>query len=217
MKIFEPITINQTTFKNRLAVSAMVTNYCEPNGLPTEKFMAYHERKAQGGWGIIITEDFTISPTAGAFKRLPGLWSDGQVQPHKVFTDRIHKAGGKIVAQIYHAGRETSSAVTGVQCVAPSPIKDPAMMETPRELSKSEIIEIENEFAECAYRAKLAGFDGIEIHGAHGYLVNQFVSPFSNKRCDEYGGSVWNRKVLHEKLSKKLEKSVEKIIRFSTV
>lgn len=192
-KIFEPITINGTTFQNRMVVSAMVTNYCEENGMPNEKFMAYHEHKARGGFGIIITEDIAISPEAKAFKRLAGLWDDAQVKPYREFTDRIHRAGGKIVAQIYHAGRQTSSAITGVQPVAPSAIKDPTMPETPRALSLEDIQTLEQQFIDCARRVKEAGFDGVEIHGAHGYLVNQFVSPFSNKRCDQYGGTTENR------------------------
>ncbi len=193
MKIFEPITINKTVVKNRMVVSAMVTNYCQEDGYPTEKFMAYHEHKAKGGWGMIITEDFAISKTAGAFKRLPALWEDGQIEPYKQFTDRIHKYGSTIIAQIYHAGRETSSDVTGQQCIAPSAIKDPVMSETPREMTLEDIKQVQKDFVDCAYRAYKANFDGVELHGAHGYLLGQFVSPFSNKRTDEYGGNVINR------------------------
>ena len=192
-KIFEPITINKTEFKNRMVVSAMVTNYCNEAGTPTEKFMAYHEHKAKGGYGIIITEDFAVTRTAGASKTLAGLWEDRQVEPWRVFTDRIHKAGAKTIAQIYHAGRETSSQITGVQPIAPSAIKDPTMPEMPREMSIDEIHDLEKAFVDAALRAKAAGFDGVEVHGAHGYLINQFVSPFSNKRCDEYGGTTENR------------------------
>ena len=192
-KIFEPITINKTEFKNRMVVSAMVTNYCNEDGTPTEKFMAYHEHKAKGGYGIIITEDFAVTRTAGASKTLAGLWEDRQVEPWRVFTDRIHKAGAKTIAQIYHAGRETSSQITGEQPIAPSAIKDPTMPEAPREMRIDEIHDLEKSFVDAALRAKTAGFDGVEVHGAHGYLINQFVSPFSNKRCDEYGGTTENR------------------------
>ena len=110
MKVFEPFKINQMELKNRMVVSAMVTNYCSEDGMATEKFIAYHEHKAKGGWGLIITEDYAVTPTAGGFKKLPGLWEDGQIESHKELTRRIHEAGGKIAAQIYHAGRETSSA-----------------------------------------------------------------------------------------------------------
>ena len=193
MKLFEPGRIGNLEIKNRMVVSAMVSNYCTEDGMPTEKFIAYHEHKAKGGWGLIITEDYAISPTAGGFKKLPGLWEDAQIEPHKAFTNRIHAAGGKICVQIYHAGRETSSKITGVQCVAPSALKDPTMDEMPKELTIDEIHTIINEFGDCAYRAKKAGFDAVEIHGAHGYLIGQFVSPFSNKRQDEYGGCAKNR------------------------
>ena len=193
MKLLQPIKIGSLSIKNRMVVSAMVTNYCREDGYPTEKFIAYHERKAKGGWGLIIAEDFCIMPGVGAFRRLPGLWEDAQIESFKACTDRVHAAGGCMFAQIYHAGRETTSAITGQQSVAPSPAKNPVLNEIPRELTVEEIHEIVSRFGECALRAKKAGFDGVEIHGAHGYLVNSFVSPFSNKRCDEYGGTIENR------------------------
>jgi len=192
-KILEPIQINHMKLKNRMIVSAMVTGYANADGTASEKYIAYHEAKAKGGWGLIITEDYIISPTAGASAPLPALYDDCQIASHQQLTQRVHQAGGKIAAQLYHAGRETTSAVTGEQPVAPSAIKDPTMPEQPRALTVVEIVEIENQFADAAWRAKQAGFDAIEIHGAHGYLVNQFVSPFSNKRVDNYGGSLRNR------------------------
>ena len=193
MKAFEPFRIGKLELKNRLVVSAMVTNYCNPDGTPTEKYLAYHEHKARGGWGLIITEDSAIAPKAGGFTRLPGLWEGSQIQPHQELTRRVHQAGGKIVVQIYHAGRETSSAITGERPVAPSPIREPSMPETPRELTVEEIHQLVEQFGDCARRAQQAGFDGVEVHGAHGYLVGAFASPFANKRCDEYGGTIQNR------------------------
>lgn len=193
MKAFEPFRIGKLELKNRLVVSAMVTNYCNPDGTPTEKYLAYHEHKARGGWGLIITEDYAIAPKAGGFTRLPGLWEGSQIQPHQELTRRVHQAGGKIVVQIYHAGRETSSAITGERPVGPSPIREPSMPETPRELTVEEIHQLVEQFGDCARRAQQAGFDGVEVHGAHGYLVGAFASPFANKRCDEYGGTIQNR------------------------
>lgn len=207
-RIFEPITINGTTFRNRMVVSAMVTNYCNEDGTPSEKFMAYHEHKAKGGYGIIITEDFAVTRTAGASKTLAGIWNDCQIKPWKVFTDRIHNAGAKTIAQIYHAGRQTSSQITGEQPIAPSAIKDPTMPEMPREMSTEEIHRLVQAFADAAVRAKKAGFDGVEIHGAHGYLINEFVSPFSNKRCDEYGGSTENRTRFPREIIQSVRKAV---------
>ena len=192
MKVFEKFYIGNLELKNRVVVSAMVTNYCNPDGTPTEKYIAYHEHKAKGGWGLIITEDYTVTRDAGGFVRLPGLWNDSQIEGHRELTRRVHEAGGKIAAQIYHAGRETSSAVTGVQPVAPSAVREPSMPETPRALTVEEIHELVERFGDCARRAKEAGFDAVEVHGAHGYLVGAFASPFSNKRCDEYGGTIRN-------------------------
>jgi 2,4-dienoyl-CoA reductase-like NADH-dependent reductase (Old Yellow Enzyme family)/thioredoxin reductase len=221
MKVFEPIRIGNLEIKNRMVVSAMVTNYCGEDGNATEKFIAYHERKALGGWGLIITEDYKINPTAGGFKNLPGLWEDSQIESHRKLTDRIHKAGGRIAAQIYHAGRETSSLVNGEQPVAPSAIKDPTMPEIPRELTVDEIHTLVSQFGDCAKRVKEAGFDAVEIHGAHGYLVGAFISPFSNKRTDEYGGCLANRtrfavEVIHD-IRKKCGNDFPILYRMSTV
>lgn len=193
MRVFDPLRIRNLELKNRLVVSAMVTNYCTADGMATEKFIAYHEKKAKGGWGLIITEDYVISPTAGGFKDLPGLWKDEQIASHKKLTERVHQAGGKIAAQIYHAGRETTSAVTGEQPVGPTALKDPTMPEIPRELTREEIHDLIEQYGDCAKRAKEAGFDAVEVHGAHGYLISAFMSPFSNKRTDEYGGCTANR------------------------
>ena len=119
--------------------------------------------------------------------------ADGQIESHRKLTERVHAAGGKIAAQIYHAGRETSSAVTGVQPVAPSAVREPSMPETPRELTIPEIHTLVEQFGDCAKRAKAAGFDAVEVHGAYGYLAGAFASPLSNKRSDEYGGTIRNR------------------------
>lgn len=207
-KIFEPIKINQTTFDNRLVVSAMVTSYCNEDGTPTEQFIAYHEEKARGGWGIICTEDYTVAPNVGGFKRLPGLWKDELIEPHKELTRRVHDAGGKIVAQIYHAGRETTTEISGKKPVGPSAIREPSLPEIPRELTVEEIKEIVEQFGECARRVKKTGFDGVEIHGAHGYLIGSFISPFSNKRTDEYGGSIEGRAKFPLEVVKRVREAV---------
>ncbi len=191
--IFEPLTIGNLVLKNRFVVPPMVSNYANEDGTCSEQFIAYHEEKAKGGWGLIIVEDYKINPESGGFVKLPGLWHDDQIKSHQELTARVHKHGAKIAAQIYHAGRETSAAITGVQPVAPSAIPDPVVNAMPRELTVEEISQLVEEFGDTALRAKIAGFDAVEIHGAHGYLVNQFMSPFSNKRTDKYGGTILNR------------------------
>ena len=191
--VFSPIKIGGIEIRNRLVVPAMVMNFCTIDGTATERYIAYHEAKARGGWGLIITEDYAVDPRGRGFPNIPGLWTDGQIEGHTRLTRRIHDIGGTIFAQIYHAGRQTSSRLIGSQPVAPSPIPCPAIREVPHELTVAEIKEIVEAFGDCALRAKRAGFDGIEVHGAHGYLIAQFMSPYSNKRTDEYGGSLINR------------------------
>lgn len=191
--LFSPITIKGKTLKNRMAVAPMVTNYCNEDGTCTEMFSAYHEAKAKGGFGMIITEDFAVRPRGKGFKHLPGLWNDEQIPGFKEFTKRIHKHDTVLIAQIYHAGRQSSKMVLGEAPQAPSAIPCPFSPDMPEELSIEEIKKIITEFGDCALRAEKAGFDGIEVHGAHGYLISQFMSSYTNKRTDEYGGSLQNR------------------------
>ncbi|QVK19598.1 FAD-dependent oxidoreductase [Mycoplasmatota bacterium] len=191
--LFSSIKIGNIKINNRLVVPPMVTIFANEDGTASEVYMAYLEEKAKGGWGIIIPENYAISKESRGFLKLPGLWNNYQIDSHKTLTDRLHKYNVKVFAQLNHAGRQTSRKITGCQPVAPSPLPDPTINEIPKELSISEIKAIVRQFGEAALRAKKAGFDGVEVHGAHGYLINQFVSPFSNKRTDEYGGNLMAR------------------------
>lgn len=191
--LFSPFEINGKKLKNRCVVPPMVTNYCNEDGTCTERFAAYHEAKAKGGFGMIITEDFAVTPRGKGFKYLPGLWNDGQISGFQAFTKRIHQYDTVLIAQIYHCGRQTSRAVIGEAPCAPSAIPCPFSPDMPDELTIEEIKTIVSQFGDCAHRAEAAGFDGVEIHGAHGYLIAQFMSPYSNKRTDEYGGTLENR------------------------
>jgi len=190
--LFSPLAIGGVTIKNRLAVSPMVTVYCDTDGMATERFIAYHETKAKGGWGMIIVEDYAVDPLGRGFWT-PGLWKDEQIASHARLTERVRRAGSAIIAQIYHAGRQTSAGLIGAQPVSASPLPCPAMGEIPRELSVAEIEKIVSQFGDTALRARQAGFDGVEVHGAHGYLIAQFMSSYSNKRSDAYGGPLENR------------------------
>lgn len=191
--LFTSSRIRNLPIENRLVVPAMVMNFCNRDGTPTERYFAYYEAKARGGWGMIITEDYAIEPAGKGYTHIAGLWDDRQIEPHSELPKRIHKYGSKVITQIYHAGRQTNRLITGMAPVAPSPIPCPAKKEMPRELTLQEIEELVEKFGNCALRAKLAGFDGVEIHGGHGYLVAQFLSGYSNKRADRYGGSLINR------------------------
>lgn len=192
--LFEKGKIGNCEIKNRLIVTAMVTNYCDKDGKATERYIRYHEEKAKGGWGLIITEDYAINAHSMGYEYIAGLYNDDQIESHRELTDRVHQYGTKIFAQIYHAGKQQSSAVNGgVQPMAPSAIPCPWCREQPREMTKADIKRVIADFASCAKRVKEAGFDGIELHAGHGYLLAEFLSPYINKRTDEYGGCLDNR------------------------
>lgn len=192
-KLFTPGKIGNLEIKNRFIVPPMLSEYATEDGRLTERYIRYYEEKAKGGFGLIICEDNSIEPAGSGFKHLAGLWADEMMTEHKELTKRVKAQGAKIAVQIYHAGRESNSAILGLRPVAPSAIQDPTSGEVPRELTTQEVKDMVEKFAQAARRCKEAGYDAIEFHGAHGYLINQFVSPFSNKRTDEYGGTFMNR------------------------
>ncbi|MHC1684609.1 MAG: FAD-dependent oxidoreductase [Clostridiaceae bacterium] len=219
-KLFSPQKINVCEIPNRLAVTAMVANYCNDDGTATDRYIAYHEAKAKGGWGLIITEDYAVNKNAMGYKYIAGLWNDEQIKSHKKLTDTIHKYESKIFAQIYHAGRQSCSFVNGgMQPVAPSAIPCPWLRELPRELTIPEIEQIVKDFGDCASRVKKAGFDGVEIHAGHGYLLAEFMSTYVNKRTDKYGGCLDNRvriiKEIYENVRRKVGEDFPVTIRFS--
>lgn len=199
-KLFTPLKIGNCTIPNRFAVTAMVTNMLTEDGYATEQYIKYHEAKAKGGYGLIITEDYGINPNAKGYRYVAGLYDDAQIEGHRKLTDVVHKYGTKIFCQIYHAGRQTNHNVNGgVQPVACSPMSCPWNREVARELSIDEIHELVQQFGSTAARVKKAGFDGVEIHAGNGYLIAGFMSFYENKRTDEYGGCFNNRiRILHE-------------------
>ena len=188
-KLFEPGEIGKMRLRNRLVMPAMGTGYSDGHGCVTERLKRYHHERAKGGVGLIITEVTAVelaerSPLSAADDRfIPGL---------RELTQVIHEGGARAALQLWHPGRLGRSSATGSQPVAPSPI--PALGgEVPKELTVDEIQTLVGYFADAAVRAQKAGFDAVEIHGAHGYLVAQFLSPSCNQRGDAYGGSLQNR------------------------
>ena len=192
-KVFEPMQLGPVDIKNRFIVSAMVMNCCTEDGKATEKYIAYHEEKAKGGWGLIVTEDYAVDPTGRTYQYEPGLWCDEQIEGNKELTKRVHAAGAKIFAQIFHGGRQTQKWITGTDPWAPSRIPCPVKKDMPHAMTTQEVDDMIEKFGDAALRAKKAGFDGVQIHGAHGYLITEFTSYYSNKRTDKYGGSLVNR------------------------
>ncbi len=209
-KVLEPGKIGKLELRNRIVMAPMVTNYCDHDGHVTERFKAYHEARAKGGVGLIIIEATYVTPSGRGFPNEVGISDDSHIKGLKELTDAVHKHGAKIATQLYHGGRQTHAAVAGRTPVAPSSIACPVCQEVPDELTTEEVKEIVEAFAEGAKRAKEAGFDAVELHGAHGYLLNQFLSPYSNKRTDQYGGSFENRMRMPLEVLKEVRKKVGK-------
>lgn len=191
--LMSPIKIGNMQLRNRIVMPPMVTNYAYEDGSVTDRLRAYHVERAKGGVGLIIVEASYVHLSGRGFQNEVGIYSDRLIASLRSLVDAVHTHGAKIAIQLYHGGRQTKSSVTGQPIVAPSPIPDPTEPETPKELTKEEIAELVKAFGEAARRAKAAGFDAVEVHGAHGYLIDEFLSPYANKRTDEYGGSLENR------------------------
>ncbi len=189
-KLFEPGRIGSLELKNRLVMPPMATNYASKDGQVTERQIDYYEERAKGGVGLIIVEISCVdSPVGRGMVRQIAIDDDKFIPGLRKLAKAIKKHGARAAIQLHHAGRQTSSKITGHQPVAPSPI--PMLEgERPKPLTLKAIQELIERFGQAAVRAKKAGFDGVEIHGAHGYLISQFLSPLSNHRQDTYGGSV---------------------------
>ncbi len=171
----------------------MATNFADEDGAVNDRHIAYYVKRAKGGVGYITFEHTGVLKQGRAFPNMALIDSDQHIPPFKKLVEAIHKEDGKIVIQINHAGRQTSASITGSPIVAPSAIPCPVRKEMPKELSYEEIQKIIEAFGQAARRVKESGADGVEIHMAHGYLLCQFLSPFSNKRTDEYGGDADRR------------------------
>lgn len=178
--------------KNRVIFPAMGTEFSDNEGFVTDMMIGYYTARAKGGCGLVIVE-FTAMNRSGKGANTPGAFDDKFIPGLTRLAGAIKEAGAKACLQIAHPGRQQMSASTGMQVVAPSPIPCPVCQEMPHELTLGEIKQFIEDFGDAALRAKKSGFDAIEIHGAHGYLINQFLSSYSNKRNDEYGGSFSNR------------------------
>ena len=218
-QIFTPYAIGNCEIPNRLVVPAMVANMC-PDGEATEQYIRYHEEKAKGGWGLIITEDYRVNEHAAGYPAVAGLWKEEQIPSHRRLTDAVHQHGARIFCQIYHAGRQANRQVNGgMQPVSCSPTPCPWNKEIPRELTVSEIRQLVKDFGVTALNAKKAGFDGVEIHAAHGYLIHEFLSPNCNHRIDEYGGTYDNRmrflREIFSEIRERVGADYPVIIRFS--
>ncbi len=191
--LFQETEINGLTILNRLVRSATWEGMCDPDGRPTEKLISWCRDLAQGGIGLIISGFAFVRPEGKQLPGKMGIHTDDFADNYNDLTSAVHEVGGKIAIQLVHAGGQADSRNAGRQPLAPSAVKVDQFPEIPAELTRAEIDEIVIAFGEGARRAKMWGFDGVQLHGAHGYLINQFLSPLTNRRRDEYGGSIENR------------------------
>ena len=192
-KLFTPAKIGSCTIKNRVVMTAMTTGFAGLDGAPTEQMCQYFEDRAKGGVGLIITEIFRINNETGVShpRQLYAL-NPMNVAPIAVMVDRVHQYGTKIFAQVHHGGSTNIPQMNPGGIVAPSAVPN-VMGITPEPLTLEQIAELQQQYIGTAVAAKAAGFDGVEVHGAHGYLICQFFSKAFNKREDQYGGSLENR------------------------
>ena len=203
-RLFEPLTLRGTTFANRIWLAPMC-QYSALDGVPNDWHLVHLGARAAGGFGLVLTEAAAVVPEGRITAQDAGLWTDEQALAWRRIVDFVHARGSLAGVQLAHAGRKASTfrpwaaghgsvpeADGGWTAVAPSGVAFPGYA-TPAALTVEQIAEVPHAFAAAAVRAQSAGFDVVEIHAAHGYLLHEFLSPLSNDRTDEYGGSLENR------------------------
>ncbi|CAK2738524.1 N-ethylmaleimide reductase [Vibrio crassostreae] len=206
--LFQPIQLGNTELKNRIVMPPMTRSRAtQPGNSANEMMAAYYAQRASAG--LIVAEGTQISPLGQGYAWTPGIYSDEQIAGWKKVTDAVHEKGGVIFAQLWHVGRVTHpDNIGGEQPISSSAIKaenvkvfidndtdEPGFVDVvePREMTKEDIKEVVEQYRQAALNAIEAGFDGIELHAANGYLINQFIDSEANNRTDEYGGSTENR------------------------
>jgi len=199
--LFDSVRVGALALPNRIVMAPLTRNRAAEGNVPTEMMAAYYAQRASAG--LIISEATQIRPDGQGYLDTPGVHSPEQIAGWRKVTDAVHAAGGRIVCQLWHVGRIShTSLLGGAQPVAPSAVRANSQtylkggfgpVSEPRALSVEEIAQVVKDYGTAAKNAIEAGFDGVEIHGANGYLIDQFLRDGANKRTDEYGGSIENR------------------------
>ncbi|MCZ8519711.1 MULTISPECIES: alkene reductase [Paenibacillus] len=209
-ELFEPVQLGDLTLSNRMVMAPMTRNRADASGVVPPMMVTYYQQRASAG--LIITESAPVSPEAVGYPFTPGIYTDTQAVSWRRVTDAVHSAGGRIFLQLQHCGRISHPSLQPDHAtpVAPSALRPEGQVYTytgkhdyvmPRALETSEIPKMAAQFQRAAEMAKQAGFDGVEVHGANGYVIDQFLRDGSNRRTDAYGGSVQNRmRLLNEVL-----------------
>ena len=190
--LFSPLKIGTVEVKNRISFQPHLTNFAV-NTLPSERQMYYWGERAKGGAGLIITEEMSVHPTDMAYEKLIDVYHPEVIPGFRKITDYVHQYDAKIFAQLNHNGQQCDGAISRLPVWAPSPMPDVLFRETPKEMEPEDIEEVARYFARSAIHAREGGFDGIELQFGHSSLSRQFLSPLTNFRTDEYGGSLENR------------------------
>lgn len=207
--LFEPLKLGSMELKNRIVMCPMGTNLADETGMPTERMAAYYAERAKGGTGLIIVEQTTVQPSGKWSKFAAGMWDDRFIEGWKKVVNDVHAHGSKIAIQLGHLGRSTDLENTGgLQPVAPSPIPCHLARVVPHELSTEEVFQFIEDYLLSVKSAISAGFDAIEIHGTHGYLIASFMSGKTNKRTDEFGGTLRGRLRLPTEIIRRVRKEV---------
>jgi len=190
--LFSPQKLGTVEVKNRISFQPHLTNLAVGN-LPSERQMYYWGERAKGGAGLIITEEMSVHPTDMAYEKLIDVYHPEVIPGFKKITDYVHQFDGKIFAQLNHNGQQGDGSISRLPVWAPSPMPDVLFRETPKEMEQEDIEEVARYFAKSAIHVREGGFDGIELQFGHSSLARQFLSPLTNFRNDEYGGSLENR------------------------
>lgn len=191
--LFSPLQLGATQLKNRIVMAPLTRCRADDNNVPTDMNRIYYQQRATAG--LIITEGTQISPQGAGYPNTPGIYNQQQVNAWRQITDTVHAQGGHIFLQLWHVGRVSYPGIqpNDQAPLAPSAIKAGGAYVQPRALEISEISDIIDEYKHAAENALAAGFDGVEVHAANGYLIDQFLRDGSNKRTDLYGGSYANK------------------------
>ena len=187
--LFEPFSFSGIEIKNRIVRSATYEKRADVDGFVTDSLIGFYEELAEGGAGLIITGNALVHVSGRSVPQMMCIHNDHYIDRLRLLADAVHRLGGRIAVQLVHGGRQCFPAfLGGEKPVAPSEVHDPSTKITPRRMTDGEIWEVIEAFGSAARRAVYAGFDAVQIHGAHGYLVNEFLSPHTNRRDDYWGG-----------------------------
>lgn len=191
--LFTPIRLGNMEVPNRFVRSATHEWMAEPDGTPTDRIGDMYEELARNEVGLIITGYAYVNPNGKSDNLQQGIYDDKFIEPYRKIVSRVHEHGSRIVIQVVHGGRQTMMTAQSPVILAPSAVTNKRNGVTPEEMTEEEVLQTIEDFANAARRSKEAGFDGVQLHAAHGFLLSNFISPYTNRRKDRWGGSTEKR------------------------